>query len=187
MAQPVITVIGNVATQPRLTPTRQGRPATMFRVAQTQRRRNRDTGFWEDGDTSWYRVVVWKEWCRNVAKSMTIGHPVIVVGRLKVRDWTRDGKSGTDAEIDAITIGHDLRRGETAFTKVKLERPDLIDEDDSLVELYRRDDEEFAAALSGEGPATDGRPEADPHAPVTDVPFGEGGGSGGPAAEDQAA
>lgn len=154
MSQPIITVVGNVATKPRLTTTRQGVPIAMFRVAYTHRRRNRNTGFWEDGDTSWYRVVVWREWSHNVAKSLNLGDPVVVTGRLSVKDWTRDGKAGTDAEISAMSIGHDLRRGETTFVRVKVERPEATEEDDSLEEAYRQDDEAFAAVVgtgSGDG------------------------------------
>lgn len=148
MSQPIITVVGNVATKPRLTTTRQGKPMTMFRVAYTHRRRNRNTGFWEDGDTSWYRVVVWREWSRNVAASLKPGDPVVVTGRLTVKDWARDGRSGTDAEISAMTVGHDLRRGESTFVQVKLDRPEAAEEDDTLEEAYRHDDEAFAAATS---------------------------------------
>lgn len=148
MSQPIITVVGHVATKPRLTTTRQGKPMTVFRVAYTHRRRNRNTGFWEDGDTSWYRVIVWREWSRNVANSLQPGDPVVVTGRLTVKDWSRDGKSGTDAEISAITVGHDLRRGESKFVRIKVERPEAPEEDDSLEEAYRQDDEAFAVAVA---------------------------------------
>jgi single-strand DNA-binding protein len=178
MSQPIITVVGHVATKPRLTTTRQGKPMTIFRVAYTHRRRNRNTGFWEDGDTSWYRVIVWREWSENVAKSLRPGDPVVVTGRLTVKDWTRDGKSGTDAEISAITVGHDLRRGESTFVRIKLERPEVTDEDDTLEEAYRQDDEAFAAAVAhggGDGStlpaAGDSGGPIDPHA-VTSVDDG---------------
>jgi len=162
MSQPIITVVGHVATKPRLTTTRHGRSMTVFRIAYTHRRRNRNTGFWEDGDTSWYRVIVWREWANNVAKSLNPGDPVVGSGRLSVKDWSRDGKSGTEAEISAITIGHDLRRGESTFVRVKVERPDVTDEDDILEEAYRQDDEAFAAAVAhGEGSGERGAGESD--------------------------
>jgi single-strand DNA-binding protein len=192
MSQPIVTVIGNVATQPRVTPTRQGKPATMFRVAHTERRLNRRTGRWEDGETSWYRVVVWREWCQNVARSMKAGDPVIVVGRLRIRDWSRDGRSGTDAEIEAIGIGHDLRRGHAQFTKIKIERPEPADDDESLHEMYRRDDEEFAArrngADDGDGDG-DGDGDAYPVAEPadTEVPLGQSGADDGAPVERRAA
>ena len=40
-------------------------------------------------------------------------------GKLKVRQWQDADKSGTNVEIDAIAIGHDLNRGTSEFTKVK--------------------------------------------------------------------
>lgn len=191
MSQPIVTVIGNVATQPRVTPTKHGKPATIFRVAQTERRFNRRTGRWEDGDTSWYRVAVWREWCQNVAKSMKAGDPVIVVGRLRIRDWSRDDRGGTDAEIEAIGIGHDLRRGEAQFTKIKIERPEPADDDDSLHEMYRLDDEEFAAQRSRADEAGGDESGADkdgyPAGTDPDGRFGSAGAEGRAAQDGQAA
>jgi len=42
---------------------------------------------------------------------------VIVNGRLRVRRWESDDKSGTTVEVEADAIGHDLRWGVSAFTK----------------------------------------------------------------------
>lgn len=49
--------------------------------------------------------------------SLSVGDPVIVQGRLKVRTEVRDGQSWTSADIDAVAIGHDLSRGTSAFRR----------------------------------------------------------------------
>ena len=42
---------------------------------------------------------------------------MVVGGRLRVRDWERDGRKGTTVVIDARTVGHDLSRGTAAFKR----------------------------------------------------------------------
>lgn len=49
--------------------------------------------------------------------SLSVGDPVIVQGRLKVRTEVREGQSWTSADIDAVAIGHDLSRGTSAFRR----------------------------------------------------------------------
>src|SRR5690606_33719003 len=49
---------------------------------------------------------------------LSLGEPVVVQGRLKVRTEQRDGQQGrVSADIDAVTIGHDLARGTSAFRR----------------------------------------------------------------------
>lgn len=55
----------------------------------------------------------------NVAESIRKGDPVVVVGRPKVRQWeNEDGVRGTDVEISAQSVAHDLSYGRTEFSKV---------------------------------------------------------------------
>jgi single-strand DNA-binding protein len=52
-----------------------------------------------------------------------------VYGRLRIRDWrNEDGRPGKDAEIDAISVGHDLVRGTSTFVRVRKEQIDVVDE-----------------------------------------------------------
>jgi hypothetical protein len=55
----------------------------------------------------------------NVALSVHKGQALVVTGKLKVKQWQDAEKSGTNVEIDATVIGHDLNRGTSEFTKVK--------------------------------------------------------------------
>lgn len=133
MAQPTITVLGIVATQPAVHITNRGTPYAAFRLAQTERRFNPRTNRWEDGDTSWYSVTCWRSFGENVAQSLKVGQPVVVTGRLKVREFTTDdGTSRQLAELHAITVGHDIKRGVSSFTKVTRPAAEFIDEDDEV-------------------------------------------------------
>ncbi len=112
-----ITVIGNVAAAPELRRTGAGDPVTSFRVGSTSRRRDAATGQWVDGETNWYRVSAFRALGEHAFASVTKGNRVIVVGKLRVRRWESAGKSGTDVEIDAEAIGHDLLFGTSAFSR----------------------------------------------------------------------
>lgn len=52
----------------------------------------------------------------HVAASVRRGQRVVVLGTLAIKRWEAGEKSGTDAEIDALAVGHDLAFGTTVFT-----------------------------------------------------------------------
>jgi single-strand DNA-binding protein len=79
-----------------------------------------DGGVHPDGLTSWYSVACWRDLADNAAGSLAKGDPVVVYGKQVVRDWeTDEGKKGTEVSIDAMSVGHDLRRGQAKFTRIK--------------------------------------------------------------------
>lgn len=129
MSEAIVTLIGNIASDVRTMTSERGTAITSFRFAQTPRRIDRNTGRWGDGPTSFYSVTCWRGLAEHGKESLRRGDPVIVFGRLRIRDWkNEDGRTGRDAEIDAITVGHDLVRGTTEFTRVKRERIEVADE-----------------------------------------------------------
>ncbi|MFE9426232.1 single-stranded DNA-binding protein [Kitasatospora sp. NPDC006697] len=108
-------MIGNVASQVQYGQTAGGVPMANFRLAATERRYDRARGEWVDGDTTWVKVTAWRWLAANVVSSLEKGQPVMVSGRLKVREWEDEGKRRSVVEIDARSIGHDLGRGTSAF------------------------------------------------------------------------
>lgn len=76
-----------------------------------------------DGETTWYTVTVWRKLAENVSRSVQKGDPVIVHGRLRTEVWQRqDGQQGSNLQIEASLVGHDLSRGVSFFTRPP--RPD---------------------------------------------------------------
>ncbi|MER3388995.1 MAG: single-stranded DNA-binding protein [Microcella sp.] len=112
-----ITLTGLVATNPRHIVTSEGLTITSFRLASNQRRFDRGQNAWIDGDTNWYTVTAFRQLGTHVASSLEKGHRVLVTGRVRIRDWETDEKSGTSVEIDAEAIGHDLTWGRATFTR----------------------------------------------------------------------
>lgn len=128
-----VTVIGNVVTDVELRFTKSGDPVASFRVAATTRRFDRSHERWVDGDTHYFSVSCWRHLAHNVVQSLTKGMPVMVTGRLRSREVSRQCQEQTHVtryvDIEASSVGHDLARGTAAFTRVKRE---------SVVESERR-------------------------------------------------
>ncbi|MFB7614859.1 single-stranded DNA-binding protein [Kitasatospora sp. NPDC056181] len=111
-----VTVIGNVATEVSYARTPAGVPVANFRLASTERRYDRQKEGWVDGETQWVTVTAWRALAGHLIDSLTKGDPVVVSGRLRVREWTDGEARRSRVEIEARSIGHDLSRGTTAFT-----------------------------------------------------------------------
>jgi single-strand DNA-binding protein len=112
-----ITLTGLVATEPRVLTTQEGLAITSFRLASSQRRFDRAQQKWVDGDTNWYTVTAFRQLATNCAVSIKRGERVVVTGKLKIRDWQAGEKSGTNVEIDAEALGHDLAWGTANFSR----------------------------------------------------------------------
>ncbi|MGW6691221.1 single-stranded DNA-binding protein [Streptomyces sp. NPDC054961] len=114
-----VTLVGYVATQIDYKETVNG-PAARFRFAVTPRYYDRKKESWADGATSFYTVWARRSLAVNLAGSVSVGEPMVVHGRLRVREAPPDaeGNRWCSAEIDATAIGHDLNRGTAAFRRV---------------------------------------------------------------------
>ncbi|WP_225844558.1 single-stranded DNA-binding protein [Streptomyces sp. HPF1205] len=117
MNETLVTVVGNVATEPETTVTATGLAVTRFRLATTARRFDSERGGWTDGPTSFYTVRAWRTLAGNVKESVGLGEPLVVQGRLRVREEEKDGRRYVSAEIEATAIGHDLARGIARFAR----------------------------------------------------------------------
>ncbi|GEM_PF-202617 len=113
-----ITITGNVCNDPEVRIARNGDEYAAFRVASGTRRRNSETGLWEDGETSFYRVTAWRGLSGNVARSIRKGHPVLVQGRLRITRFVRDDNAVlVSADITADALGHNLALGQATFAR----------------------------------------------------------------------
>ena len=137
-----ITITGLIATTPRHVVTSEGLPITSFRLASSQRRFDKATSTWVDASTNWYTVTAFRQLAINAVPSLSKGDHIVVSGRLRIRDWQTDDRTGTNVEIEAETLGHDLFWGTAVFT--------------------------LLVALGGDGQATAAEPEMTPE-PVAAV------------------
>jgi len=105
-----VQIIGTVGQDPELRFTTGGAAVCSFSVAWSPRRRNPQTGEWENGETTWFRCNAWRDLGENIAASITKGSRVVVTGSVRARDWEdRDGNKRTSIEIEVEDCAPSLR------------------------------------------------------------------------------
>ncbi|MET8676340.1 single-stranded DNA-binding protein [Streptomyces sp. NPDC004647] len=125
MHETTVTVVGNAATGVDFRETEDGVPVARFRLAATARRWDRRRAAWTEGHISYYTVWAWRSLAANVASSVSLGEPLVVQGRLHIREDEYGGKLRSAAEIEAIALGHDLACGTSVFRRVAEANPAL--------------------------------------------------------------
>ena len=108
MADTHVTITGNLTDNPELRSTPNGTEVANFRLAVTAR--IKDGEGWRDGETSFFRVNVWRQLAEHVAESLAKGTRVVVLGRLKARSWeTPEGDKRSVIEVEADEVAPSLR------------------------------------------------------------------------------
>jgi single-strand DNA-binding protein len=118
----VITVVGNLTSDPELRYTQNGLAVANFTIASTPRTLDRGSNEWKDGEALFLRASVWREYAEQVAGSLTKGSRVIAVGRLKQRSYeTKEGEKRTSIELEIDEIGPSLRYATAQVTRTSRE------------------------------------------------------------------
>ncbi|HEY2640341.1 MAG TPA: single-stranded DNA-binding protein [Streptosporangiaceae bacterium] len=118
------SVAGYVATEPKFLFTRGGVPTLTMRVGWTPRKQDRTTGDWADEPSSFAGVTCFRKVAENAASCLRKGDPIVVKGTLRIREFEDSaGVKRSSADVIADTIGHDLSRGTSAFTKSRAQLP----------------------------------------------------------------
>lgn len=118
---PKITMVGNLTGDPEITMTPSGVARVVVNIACTERKYNKQTSKYEDGDPTYVRGTVWRNYGENVVESLNKGDKVIVIGQLKQRSWEKDGQRRSTLEMDIEDIGPALR-----FVTVTVKRGDKV-------------------------------------------------------------
>ena len=114
----VITVVGNLTSDPELRYTQNGLAVANFTIASTPRNFDRQANEWKDGEALFLRASVWRDFAEHVAGSLAKGSRVIATGRLKQRSYeTREGEKRTAFELEVDEIGPSLRYATAQVTR----------------------------------------------------------------------
>lgn len=142
----LIAVTGNLTSSPLRHAVSGGVTMVTFGLASTERRF--DNGTWTDVHTNFYSVSVFRKLAEHAFASLEKGQRVILSGKLKVRSWEANGKSGTSVDLEATSIGPDLMFGVATFVKdgrgAQSEAPVVDDRASSAPD-------DWAARVPGEG------------------------------------
>ena len=93
MNEIVTTVVGRLTNHPVRRQVDAGREVVTFRMACNHRYFDRGAGEWREASTSYLTVDCWRRSLgRNIMASVVRGNPVIVHGRLHVREYEQESR-----------------------------------------------------------------------------------------------
>jgi len=114
----VVTVVGNLTSDPELRYTQSGLAVANFTIASTPRNFDKAKNEYVDGDALFLRSSCWREFAEHVAGSLHKGSRVIAQGRLRQRSYeTKEGEKRTSIELEVDAIGPDLRYATAQVTR----------------------------------------------------------------------
>lgn len=99
-----VIVTGNLTRDPELRALSSGMSVCSLRIATNTRKKNGQTGEWED-KPNYFSVTVWGRQGENAAQYLSKGRPVAIDGRLDWREYqTSDGQKREAVEIIADNV-----------------------------------------------------------------------------------
>ena len=97
-----LLISGNLGSDPE-TKDVKGYKLTTFSLAHTPRKKSGND--WVDGETIWFRVILWGDKGEAVAGAYRKGSPVTVIGAINISNYTaKDGTEKTAVEINATEV-----------------------------------------------------------------------------------
>src|ERR1700760_2812269 len=99
-----VIITGNLTRDPELRALSSGNSVCSLRIACNGRRKNNETGQWED-QPNYFDVTVWGAQGENCHKYLSKGRPVAIDGRLQWREFTdREGNKRQAVDIIAESV-----------------------------------------------------------------------------------
>lgn len=106
----VITTTGNLVADPEPRVSQAGNAWVTFRIANTPRVRDRQSGDWSDGEALWLGCRAYGELADHITQSLHKGARVLVTGKLTQRSYQdNEGRDRISMELEVEEIGPSLR------------------------------------------------------------------------------
>lgn len=114
------TLIGNTTADVEIRYTQNGKAVGNVTIVVQDRKLNRQTNEWEDGDKWFARCTLWGEIAEHAASSIRKGTRVIAEGRISQREYeTREGEKRSSVEVTLDEIGPSLRYATAQVTRTQ--------------------------------------------------------------------
>ena len=110
MFETMVPIVGRVITDVTQRTLPSGDKLCSFRMVARERRFNRETQEWVDGDRLFVNVTCWRKLAENVSVSLFRGDDVVAYGRLYLNEYEINGQPRSSVELDVRAIGPDLSR-----------------------------------------------------------------------------
>ncbi len=112
------TLIGNSTADIEIRYSQAGKPVGNLTVAVSDRKFDKKSNQWVDGDTWFARCVILGEMAEHAAASIPKGTRVVAVGKIAQREWQdRDGQKRVSVEVVVDEIGPSLRYATAQVTR----------------------------------------------------------------------
>lgn len=109
MTLPIVTVEGRVVADPELRFAPSGVAVCKLRIVASSRRKNDQTGEWEDDKTLWLNVSCFKQLAEHVAESVAKSDIIIATGTLSTHEWEHEGQKRSQIEMAANAVAASLQ------------------------------------------------------------------------------
>lgn len=107
---PKVQIEGRLTRNPELKFTQSGAAVASFGVACNDRRMNKQTQQWEDGETTFIDCSAWRDTAEHITDSLHKGDLVLITGRLAMRKYTnKENVEVTTYGVTVETIGPSLQ------------------------------------------------------------------------------
>lgn len=93
-----VVISGNITRDPELRSTQGGMEILALGVAVNDRRKNQQTGEWEDVP-NWIDCVMFGNRAKSVSRFLSKGSKVAIEGKLRWSQWERDGQKRSKIEV----------------------------------------------------------------------------------------
>nr|UWG95332.1 MAG: Single-strand binding protein family protein [Bacteriophage sp.] len=94
----IVNITGNLTRDPELRATAGGTQVLSFGVAVNDRRRNAQTGEWEDYP-NFVDCTMFGTRAEKLARILTKGTKVCILGKLRYMSWEKDGQKRSKIEV----------------------------------------------------------------------------------------
>ena len=115
-----MTAVGNLTKDPELRFTAAGKAVANLVIACSDRKFDRDTNTYIDGNTVFLTCTVWGKMAENCAESLQKGMQVVAVGVLRQHEFEdKQGAQQRRMELEVDNIGPSLANAVAKVEKVK--------------------------------------------------------------------
>lgn len=101
------TITGNLAAPPEFKFSAKGNAFITFRLGSSSRVQNRETGNWENGETTWYNVTAFGQAAENISNcNFDKGTILEVIGEIELNTYTHQatGESRSNIQVKAERV-----------------------------------------------------------------------------------
>lgn len=118
MSLPTVTMSGTLTADPELRFVGQdGVAVASFTLAGNDRKFNRDTNQWQNGEPTYIDCVAWKTLAENITENLKKGSHVIARGSLKQESWEKDGQKRSRLKLEVDDLGPSLKFAQKAVAR----------------------------------------------------------------------